>query len=119
MAAERDRYRFAVREPLVELCESLAARYVRPVLEGEYGWDLETAPRPGRALTSITRTDFGRGGPYAPALWVTFARRRPGPRREDVQFFVRIDPDGVPAGFPLPPPPRDAPKRTVCPRLPD
>lgn len=111
MAAERDRYRFAVREPLIELCEALATRYVRPVLGGEYGWELETDPRPGRALTSITRTDFGRGGPYAPALWVTFARKQPGPRREDVQFFVRLDPAGVAAGFRLGRRARDAGRR--------
>jgi hypothetical protein len=111
MAAERDRYRFAVREPLVELCEALANRYVRPVLGGEYSWELETDPRPGRALTSITRTDFGRGGPYAPALWVTFARKRPGPRREDVQFFVRLDAAGVAAGFRLGRRARDAGRR--------
>ncbi|HET6574281.1 MAG TPA: DUF2461 family protein [Fimbriiglobus sp.] len=111
MAAERNRYRFAVREPLVELCDALAARYVRPVLGGEYGWELETDPRPGRALTSITRTDFGRGGPYAPVLWVTFARKRPGPRREDVQFFARLDPAGVAVGFRLGRRARDAGRR--------
>jgi len=111
MATERDRYRYAVREPLVELCEALAVRYVRPILGGEYGWELETDPRPGRALTSITRTDFGRGGPYAPALWVTFARKRPGPRREDVQFFVRLDSAGVAAGFRLGRRARDAGRR--------
>ncbi len=111
MAAERDRYRFAVREPLVELCEALAARYVRPVLGGEYGWELETEPRVGRALSSITRTDFGRGGPYAPVLWVTFARKRPGPRRDDVQFFARLDFAGVAVGFRLGRRARDAGRR--------
>jgi MoxR-like ATPase len=111
MSAERDRYRFAVREPLVELCEALAARYVRPVLGGEYGWELETEPRVGRAVTSITRTDFGRGGPYARVLWVTFARRRPGPRRDDVQLFARLDPAGVAVGFRLGRRARDAGRR--------
>jgi MoxR-like ATPase len=110
MAAERERYRFAVREPLVELCTALTERYVRPVLLGEYGWELETEPRPGRALTSITRTDFGRGGPYAPVLSVAFARRG-GPRRDDAQLFVRLDPAGVAVGFRLGRRARDAGRR--------
>ncbi len=101
MAAERARYRYAVREPLVELCEQLAKRYVVPVLGGEYGWDIETDPRPGRGSSSIARTDFGRGGPYVPVVWVTFARRRPGPRHDDVQFVVRVDATGASAGWRL------------------
>src|SRR5262249_56455183 len=35
MSARRDRYHFAVREPLVELCRALAERYVEPVLKRE------------------------------------------------------------------------------------
>lgn len=101
MDAERERYRFAVREPLVELCKELAKRYVEPVLDGEYGWNLETAARPGRGLSSIAKTDFGRGGPYVPVVWVTFARRRPAPRRDDVQFVVRVDTNGVAVGWKL------------------
>ncbi len=41
MEARRGRYRFAVREPLAELCRALAVRYIRPVLHGVHGWDLE------------------------------------------------------------------------------
>ena len=41
MDAQRERYRFAVREPMTELCRALAERYVGPVL-GE-----EVAPTPG------------------------------------------------------------------------
>src|SRR5262249_20328487 len=41
MEGQRDRYRFAVREPLVELCRALAERYVEPVLRRTHGWDLE------------------------------------------------------------------------------
>jgi MoxR-like ATPase len=110
MAAERERYRFAVREPLVELCTALTERYIRPVLAGEYGWELETDPRPGRALTSITRTDFGRGGPYAPVLSIAF-RRRTGSKRDDAQLVVRLDPAGVAVGFRLASRARDAGRR--------
>ena len=47
-SGQRDRYRFAVREPLMELCRALAERYVEPVLRGVHGWDLdiEAAQRP-------------------------------------------------------------------------
>src|SRR6185369_1362127 len=31
MTANRDRYQFALREPLVELCRAVADRYIRPV----------------------------------------------------------------------------------------
>lgn len=95
LAARRDRYQFVLREPLVELCEALAARYVRPVLGGEYGWELEADARPGRALTSICKNDFGRSGPYQPVQWVTFYRKDRASRRADAQFFVRVAPDGV------------------------
>src|SRR5207248_1373298 len=89
MAPQRDRYHFVLREPLVELCEAVAARYVRPVLAGEYGWDLETDTRPGRALTSIVKNDFGRSSPYQPVQWLTFYRRSQANKRADAQFFVR------------------------------
>lgn len=111
MAARRDRYRFAVRDPMVELCTALAARYVGPVLGGEYGWQLETEPRPGRALTSICKNDFGRSGPYVPVVWVTFYRKQLGHKRDDVQLFVRLDPHGVSAGFHLGRSARDAGRR--------
>lgn len=111
MAARRDRYRFAVRDPLVELCQALTSRYVRPILAGEYGWKLETEPRAGRALTSICKNDFGRSGPYVPVMWVRFYRKAFGRTRDDVQLFVRLDPDGVYAGFRLGRSARDAGRR--------
>ncbi|HEX4614087.1 MAG TPA: AAA family ATPase [Urbifossiella sp.] len=101
MDDRRDRYQFVLRDPLVELCAALAARYVRPVLGGEYGWELEADARPGRALTSICKNDFGRGGPYQPVQWVTFYRKDRGTRRADAQFFVRVAADGVGFGFHL------------------
>src|SRR5205807_123230 len=64
MNQQRDRYRFAVREPLIELCRALAERYVKPILCQQQGWDLEMAPRSGRALTSICKNDYGRTVPY-------------------------------------------------------
>lgn len=111
MAAARPRYHFAVREPLVELCSALAARYVVPVLGGEYGWDVETEPRPGKALTSICKNDYGRSGPYQPTLWLTFFPRAAGSRRQAPQFFVRIDSDGIRYGFHLVPAARAAGRR--------
>lgn len=108
MAPQRDRYQFVLREPLVELCEALAARYVRPVLSGEYGWDLETDTRPGRALTSIVKNDFGRSSPYQPVQWLTFYRRSQANKRADAQFFVRVAADGLAYGFHLGRTARDA-----------
>jgi uncharacterized protein (DUF2461 family) len=101
MERQRDRYRFAVREPLVELCRDLAARYVEPVLRGQHGWDLDTRPRPGRALTSICKNAYGRTQPYNTALWIAFCRRTDTGRREDVQFFVRLDGEGLRYGLRL------------------
>jgi 5-methylcytosine-specific restriction protein B len=101
MEGQRDRYRFAVREPLVELCRALAERYVRPVLCGEHGWDLETRARSGRALTSICKNDYGRSVPYNTALWLTFYRQDRGGKRDDVQFFVRLDAGGLRYGLRL------------------
>jgi len=108
LAVRRDRYQFVLREPLVDLCEELAARYVRPVLGGEYGWELEAGAKPGRALTSICKNDFGRSGPYQPVQWVTFYRRDKGGRRADAQFCVRVAADGVGYGFHLGRAARDA-----------
>jgi uncharacterized protein (DUF2461 family) len=101
MAANRDRYQFVLREPLVELCRTVADRYVKPVLNREFGWDLEYDARAGRALTSICKNDFGRGGPYQPVQWVTFYRRSRANKRADAQFFVRVAADGVRYGFHL------------------
>ncbi len=100
MRPQRDRYRFAAREPLAELCRALAARYVGPVLVREHGWDLETEPRSGKALTSVRKNDYGRSQPYNTALWVTFYRRDRG-RRGDAQFFVRLGASGVGYGLRL------------------
>ncbi len=100
MATARDRYRYAVRGPLVELCEAVAERYVRPVLGGEYGWELETEPRPGKALSSVCKNDFGQSGPYQPVLWATYYRQ-PGSKKTAAQLFVRLAADGLSYGFRL------------------
>jgi 5-methylcytosine-specific restriction protein B len=101
MERQRDRYRFAVREPLIELCRVLAERYVQPVLCGVHGWRLDSEPRSGRALTSICKNAYGRTQPYNTALWIAFCRRTESGRREDVQFFVRLDGDGLHYGLRL------------------
>ncbi len=101
MERQRDRYRFAVREPLIELCRALAGRYVEPVLRGAHGWHLDTQPRSGRALTSICKNAYGRTQPYNTALWIAFCRRIGGGPREDVQFFVRLDGEGLRYGLRL------------------
>src|ERR671931_543683 len=108
MDGQRDRYRFAVREPLAELCRALAVRYVGPVLNRQLGWDLETEARAGRALSSVVRNDHGRSVPYESALWVTFYRRARGGKRDDVQLFVRLDARGVAAALNLGRKARDA-----------
>ena len=96
MDGQRDRYRFAVREPLAELCRALAARYVGPVLRGVHGWDIDAEARSGRALTSICKNDYGRSRPYNTSMWIAFCRR--GGRR-DAQLFVRLDATGLRFGF--------------------
>jgi 5-methylcytosine-specific restriction enzyme B len=101
MDAQRERYQFAVRGPLVELCRALATRYVEPVLNRQFGWDLETEAKSGKALSSVVRNDHGRSVPYESALWVTFYRRARGGKRDDVQLFVRLDARGVAAGLSL------------------
>jgi 5-methylcytosine-specific restriction protein B len=101
MERQRDRYRFAVREPLAELCRALGERYVEPVLRQTHGWDLETRARSGRALSSVVKNDFGRSVPYHEALWITFYRRDRGGKRDDVQLFVRLSADGVCYGLRL------------------
>lgn len=101
MDAHRERYQFFLREPLVELCAALAERYVAPVLCREHGWEMETDPRPGKALTSIAKNDYGRSGPYTPDVWVTFYRRSSGGKRHDAQLFVRASDSGLSFGFHL------------------
>ncbi len=98
MESQRDRYCFAVREPLAELCRALATRYVGPVLHGVHGWDLEAEARSGRALTSICKNDYGRSRPYNTALWIAFCRRGTAGRR-DAQLFVRLDAGGLRYGL--------------------
>src|SRR5581483_6010973 len=99
MEGQRERYRFAVRDPIVELCRALAARYIGPVLGGRHGWDLETAARGGRALTSICKNDYGRSVPYQTDLWITFYPRGSGGRGKEAQLFVRLDAAGLSYGF--------------------
>ena len=111
MAANRERYAYAVREPMVELCEALTAQYIDPVVNGGFGWGLETAARPGKALTSICRNDFGRGETYLPEMGVAFFRRAAGPKRLDAQLFARLDAGGLLFGFRLGPSARVAGKR--------
>jgi 5-methylcytosine-specific restriction protein B len=101
MERQRDRYRFAVREPLIEMCRTLAERYVEPVLRGVHGWNIDVQPRSGRALTSICKNAYGRSQPYNRALWIVYCRRTESGRREDVQFFVRLDGDGLRYGLRL------------------
>lgn len=111
MAEHRERYQFVLREPMVALCESVAERYVLPVLTRECGWDMECDARNGRAVTSICKNDFGRGEPYQPVQWITFYRKAQANKRADAQFFVRVAPDGVRYGFHLGRTARDAGKQ--------
>lgn len=99
MEAQRSRYRFAVRAPLVELCQALASQYIEPVLCKRHKWPLEKTARSGRALTSICRNDFGKSSPYHTALWLTFCRRGHAGKRDDVQLFVRLDAAGLSYGL--------------------
>lgn len=101
MDGQRDRYRFAVRTPLVELCRALAERYVEPVLHRTHGWEMETRPHSGRALTSVVKNDYGRSRPYNTTLWITFYRRDRGSKRDDVQFCVWLDAAGLGYGLRL------------------
>jgi hypothetical protein len=110
MEQQRERYHFAIRGPLVELCRALTERYVEPVLCRRHGWGLETDARTGLALTSVVKNDYGRTQPYNTTLWVTFCQRdkkgdksagKPVGRRHATQFFVRLDASGVRYGLRL------------------
>jgi MoxR-like ATPase len=101
LRGQRDRYRFAVRAPLAELCRALDARYVGPVLRGLHGLALDGTARPGRALTRLGRNAFGRGAPYNTVLWVVFGRRSAAGAREGPQLFVRLDAAGLRFGLRL------------------
>src|SRR5581483_2269379 len=99
MERSRDRYRFAVRAPLAELCSALARRYVEPTLAGVHGWRLDTLSRTGHALTSVCKNVFGRSLPYTSTLWITFCRQGVG--RQGAQLFVRLSPQGLRFGLRL------------------
>jgi MoxR-like ATPase/uncharacterized protein (DUF2461 family) len=111
MERQRERYRFAVREPMVELCRVLVGRYVEPVLRSVHGWNLDTEPRGGRALTRICENAYGRPQPYNTVLWIVFCRRNERGGREDVQFFVRLDGEGLRFGLRVGRKARDAVRR--------
>ncbi len=112
MGAQRERYHFAVRRPVLELCETLADQYVRPVLLREYGWNLGTDASPGRAVSSINRNDFGRSTPYSSEVWVSFYADAPGAtRRTEAQFGVKLTGGGVWYGVSVPKGAREAGKR--------
>jgi 5-methylcytosine-specific restriction protein B len=101
MERHRSRYRFAVREPLLDLCRTVGSTYIEPVLRGVYGWSLDTEPRNGRALTSICKNTYGKSQPYNTVLWIVFCRRTPDAPRKDAQFFVRLDGEGLRFGLRL------------------
>jgi 5-methylcytosine-specific restriction protein B len=99
MAEQHDRYRFAVRQPLVELCRALAERYVEPVLQQTHGWDLDSNARIGHALTSVRKNDFGRSRPYNTTLWIAFCQHGEAGDRAGPQLFVRLDAAGLSYGL--------------------
>ncbi len=90
MEQNRERYHFFLREPLVELCQSLADRYVEPILNGKWKLNLETTVRTGKTLSSICKNDYGKTQPYHKDMWITFCRGQPGNKKQDVQLFVRV-----------------------------
>jgi len=99
MEQQRQRYHYAVRRPLVELCEALSTRYIDPVLNRGHGWQLETRSQAGRALTRISRNVFGKAVPYTSTLWITFCPA--GQDRANAQLFVRLSPQGLRYGLRL------------------
>ncbi len=101
MDSERGRYQFAVRDPLWELGDALASRYLNPILNGKLGWELETDIRSGKTLSRITRNDHARSQPYETNMWIAFYRRSQGSKRDDVQLFVRLDKSGLGFGLML------------------
>lgn len=101
METQRARYQFVLREPLAELCQAVAQRYVEPVLRGQHGFDLETEARDGLALTRLTRNDYGRSRPYNTAFWIAFCQRDADGKRSPLQFFVRADGAGLHFGLKL------------------
>jgi hypothetical protein len=101
MDGQRERYRFAVRRPMQELCAALAERYVRPVLEQTHGWRLETRAHVRRCLSSICKNNYGRSVPYETALWFAFYRPECGGKRDDVQLFCRLETNGLTFGLHL------------------
>lgn len=116
MNDNRARYRFAVRSPLVELCERLTAEYVEPVLKGVHQLPVATGARNGQALTSICKNAYGNSELYNTAVWITFCppASRAGDRERQPQFFIRLDPTGLRFGLRLGPRAKDARKRLAC-----
>ena len=99
MGRQRDRYEFAVREPLAELCDDLARRFVGPVLFDVHGWAIDTRRKAGHALTSVCKNVFGKSSPYTSTLWITFCPE--GSARASAQLFVRLSPEGLRWGMRL------------------
>jgi 5-methylcytosine-specific restriction enzyme B len=99
MQQQRDRYEFAVRAPLAELCDDLTRRFVGPVLFAAHGWAVDTRRKAGHALTSICKNVFGKSSPYTSTLWITFCPE--GSTRASPQLFVRLSPEGLRWGLRL------------------
>ena len=111
LAGQRDRYHFAVREPLSELCAGLEERYIRPMLNGPHGWDLESDARIVKAPAGVGRGDSGTRPAEETARWITFCRRSQQSKRDDVQLFVRLGEAGLACGLRLGQRARDAGRR--------
>ena len=93
-ASQRDRYRYALQEPMTALGNELVDRFLRPVVGEGLGIELDLEVRPGRALSRTGHNYFGRGDGYAPEISLTFQPRAVS-RHTTVQFFVRVDIDGL------------------------
>jgi MoxR-like ATPase len=99
MAANRERYAFVIRDPLRELSYHLTERYLEPVLRKGLGWDLETEPRTGKSLSSIVKNDYGQSVPYQTSMWLSYFRSQSRGKRDEVQWFVKLDSSGIAFGF--------------------
>ena len=99
MTDNRCRYHYFLRQPLVQLGRELADRYVRPVLNGKWGLQLETQIRTGKVLSSICKNDYGRSKPYSEEMWMAFTRKEKGHKKYDAQLFVRLTAHSVSFGL--------------------